>query len=467
MLLLRFVLSLLFAGALSQRVVISSSADFVRELGGGDVSHAGKTLVLANDIELTPQESESFLPIGANKAGAAFQGTLDGQGHIVSGLNATVPKLYVGLLGRSSGATIRGVVLDETCVFGSTFVSSLNSGSDLHIGSFAGLCADCRIERCVSMARVAFTGWLSHLYSKGGRAYMGGVAGTLSGASTVRTCGVYGLVEHAGSSKNADLGGLVGAVLPGSNATVECSGFYGTIRHGSFTRWDLSCGGAVGAVHGASSCSVLRSVSAGAVHVESAPDRKSVGAFIGACNSTTSSSGGGGGVRVSSSAWDKEQVYPLLGGGCGESDPETPDAYPFALMWEDGRTALKTLGDEWGVVEYNRGFGRFVSEKLPMRLLTPRGALPVPAKGGGAVFGGWFVDAQLTRPYDYDGSAWKGGNVVVTVYPKVVRRSSVVSSDCALVVVVAVVLGGALYYYRRNGAGRRRMEQRYNSHVHV
>ena len=468
----RFVLSLLFlAGAFSQRVVITSGADFVRALGGGggggggdgDVSYTGSTLVLANDIVLTPQESELFLPIGANKMGAPFRGTLDGQGHIVSGLNATVPKLYVGLVGRSSGASIRGVVLDESCEFGSTFVSSLKSGSDLHVGSFAGLCADCLIERCVSMARVAFTGWLSHLYTSGGRAYMGGIAGALSGVSAVRGCGMYGLVEHAGSSKNADLGGLVGAVLPGSTAAVVCTGFYGTIQHGSFTRWDLSCGGVVGAVHGDTDCSVLRSMSGGVMHVESAPDRKSVGVFIGGAYNSTG--GGKDKVRVNSSAWDKEQVYPLV--GWGESEPEVLDAYPLALTWEGGRFALKRLGAyEWAVVEYNGRFGRFASEKLPLRLLTPRAALPVPAKEGAGVtgFGGWFVDEQLTRPYN--SSAGAGSRSVIAVYPKMVGRRSVVS-DGALVVLVVVVLGAALHYYRRNGVGRRRMEQRYNPHVHA
>ena len=33
-------------------------------------------------------------------------------------------------------------------------MSSLKSVSDLHLGSLAGACADCRIERCVSMASV-------------------------------------------------------------------------------------------------------------------------------------------------------------------------------------------------------------------------------------------------------------------------------------------------------------------------
>lgn len=451
----------LLAEAFSERVTITSGSDLVRTLSSDSgTSYAGKTIVLTNDIELTPQESAYFSPIGAGKAGPSFEGTFDGRGHIISGLNVTVPKLYVGLFGRSSGATIRNVVLSETCAFGSTFTSSLKSTSDLHIGSFAGLCDDCLIERCVSMADVTFTGWLSHLSVGGGRAFIGGIAGTLSGASTVRACGMYGSIRHAGSSRNTDIGGLVGAVLPAASAVLECSGFYGAVSHSSFTRWDLNCGCIIGTESGRN-CSIVRCVSAGRIRPETSPDNTHIGTIMGAYNSSS------GIVRVSESVWDKEQSVPQV--GLNEEAVDALDAYSFALVTRmDCISVLKVLGDSWVLAQYRGRIGRFGNEGWSsVKMLAPRAALPVPARGrgknAGAAFGGWYFDKELSRKYS-EGRVEqeREGDGVVVLYPKWVR--SWVSGG-TLVLLGVVVLGGvAFYWYRKNKKGG--SHHRHSSNYH-
>lgn len=442
-----YLIALLLAEASSKKIVISSGADLVKTLNDDkDLTYEGKTLILSNDIELTPQESESFHPIGENKYGEPFQGTFDGQGHIISGLNVTIPKLYVGLFGRSSGATITRVILDETCTFESTFISSLKSMSDLHIGTISGLCDDCSINQCVSMATVAFSGKLSHFNTKGGEAFIGGIAGSLSSVSVMHSCGMYGVIRHTGSTKNADLGGLVGAVLPSSRVTVECSGFYGTILHSSFTRWDLNSGGIIGVTRGYG-CNIFRCVSAGKQDIESNPERKSVGSVIGAYN-ISETTGGNSGVKVINSVWDKEQTSPIV--GRGEDTVSIAEVHPFALVGRrvTGDTELGVLGgDPWVLAEYKAQLGRFSSYTNSVKMFTPRTALPVPTRKGGVAFGGWFLDAKLSHPYkgESEEEMW------VVLYPKWVQKD-LVSTEIMIVMVIVFSAVG-LYYHKKKKEG--------------
>ena len=122
-------------------------AAFAESVSAGQ-TYAGRTVVLAADIDMT---GRTFAPIGQSMAGdwsAVFQGTFDGQGHAIRGLtvtggsggaglfsslyNAVVQNLRLeisvagqgqvavgGLAGRMVNATVRNVAVDGNITAGS------------------------------------------------------------------------------------------------------------------------------------------------------------------------------------------------------------------------------------------------------------------------------------------------------------------------------------------------------------
>ncbi|MCL2281845.1 MAG: hypothetical protein FWC26_00835, partial [Fibromonadales bacterium] len=68
------------------------------------VNFSGKTILLANDIDLG---EKSWTPIG-NSTACTFQGIFDGQSHVISGLHVS-DAYYAGLFGRVNGAEIKDV----------------------------------------------------------------------------------------------------------------------------------------------------------------------------------------------------------------------------------------------------------------------------------------------------------------------------------------------------------------------
>ena len=63
-----------------------------------------------------------------------FNGTFDGQGHVISDLKMTSSSQYVGVFGISRGLTIKNVIIDSSCS-----ITSLFSDSGTAIGGIIGL----------------------------------------------------------------------------------------------------------------------------------------------------------------------------------------------------------------------------------------------------------------------------------------------------------------------------------------
>ena len=86
-------------------------------------SYSGKTVFLCADIDFSGGLSEQFEPIRNSNS---FQGTFDGQGYTISNLVMNSSSQDVGLLGFSYRATIRNVVLDDSCSVVSSFMGNNN-----------------------------------------------------------------------------------------------------------------------------------------------------------------------------------------------------------------------------------------------------------------------------------------------------------------------------------------------------
>ena len=224
---LSFGFAFLAGGAIGGELRIRSVDDFIqfRDNVDSGTNYYGTTVFLDSDIDFA---GKTFEPIG--NYSNYFNGTFDGQGHVISNLAMTSSSIYVGLFGYSWGLTIRNVILDSSC----SITSSYGSGS-VYIGGIIGHCdarnGPCTIENSANMGSVTFSGYVSSSYYL----HLGGIAGYLSFYdfdSTVKNCANYGDVTHSGKSKDSCIGGIVGW---SSNSSSNRVYIYNSLNHGTIT----------------------------------------------------------------------------------------------------------------------------------------------------------------------------------------------------------------------------------------
>lgn len=175
------------------------------------VSYVGRTILIANDIELT----SPWIPIGT--ANHAFDGIFDGQGHIVSAVDVNSADGYAAFFGKSSG-TIRNVVLSGSVV--STDETGTEEAADIdYVAGVVGL-------NLGTVSRVSSTIDVSgeYLYN------CGGIAGRNEG--TITECENFGSVYGF-----QNIGGIVGtnygSVTKSCNAgDIQCTQNYGKLGVG-------------------------------------------------------------------------------------------------------------------------------------------------------------------------------------------------------------------------------------------
>jgi len=91
-------------------------------------SYSGKYLKLGNDIALNNTELAQWTPIGSDYS--PFQGTFDGDGHVISGVYINSTNSYQGLFGVNSG-TIKNLGIVASYIKGRSYVGGL-VGHNLH-----------------------------------------------------------------------------------------------------------------------------------------------------------------------------------------------------------------------------------------------------------------------------------------------------------------------------------------------
>jgi len=180
-------------------VTINTAAElaaFAADVNAGN-SYAGKTVKLNNNINLA---NKAWTPIGACNSTAYFQGTFDGQGYTIYGLNvdkSTDTYMYstAGLFGwvDTAGATIKNVNISGATVQGSHWVGGV-------VGYMTG-----RIENC-SVTDSVIVGYNVNSEANGDK--IGGIVGYMNehgyiNNNTVSDCTISG---------NRDIGGIAGSV---------------------------------------------------------------------------------------------------------------------------------------------------------------------------------------------------------------------------------------------------------------
>ena len=196
---------------------------------------------LTSDIDLTGKD---WTPIGQYTGSSDyvyFGGTFDGDGHTVSGLKIDNAKAYQALFGYVKGGTIRNLT-----VKGSVKTSTGSTAYAAGIVAYGNpvTISNCTNEVDVTATAKGYVAGISAYLGNGSKLencsnkgqisgcgnYVGGMAGNVSGATSVVTsCFNDGKVENAGkpSSNAFSTGGIAGGASTG--VTIERCGNTGAI----------------------------------------------------------------------------------------------------------------------------------------------------------------------------------------------------------------------------------------------
>ena len=195
-------------------------------------SGAGEGLcaVLTADIDL------GYQPWPVIGASAPFTGTLDGQGHTVSGLCVTElsGRTALGLFGTAEHAVLRDITVSGSIDL--TGVDMTGAADALRVGGLVGLGSGVTLERCVSQVEITVS--LTNAADNQSAA-LGGLAGRLTGdAHRLTDCRNEGAItvtmapgsRYPGGSGQGGLGGVTGSVT--SDAVLARCVNTGTITAG-------------------------------------------------------------------------------------------------------------------------------------------------------------------------------------------------------------------------------------------
>ena len=192
---------------------------------GGQTQNRGAYAVLTADIDL---KNEEWTPIGNYTEGNKiyYEGTFDGGGHTISGLNVTGKFRCASLFGAVKGGTIKNLT-----VAGNVSHNYYSTGLDCHVGGIVGSALDAAtIENCSNNCSV--TG--------GSGDFIGGIAGSNIDNARIIDCynvgTITGTFNGTGGVTGLNMGTIsncynVGTVK-GSHAVGEIVGNnFGTVEN--------------------------------------------------------------------------------------------------------------------------------------------------------------------------------------------------------------------------------------------
>ncbi len=156
-------------------LIIDSASDMAlfSKLINTTTSGEGMTFCLAANVDMNIYCSEGdhtstalndFAPIGSGDVSAEkyFAGIFDGMGHTISNLHLSAggnSEVMIGLFGKLSGATVKNLIIDESCSFGE------NGNANTAVASLAPVIEHSTVQNVWTRASVASAG-----------SYIGGMA---------------------------------------------------------------------------------------------------------------------------------------------------------------------------------------------------------------------------------------------------------------------------------------------------
>lgn len=191
------------AGKTEMDIVYPEDLAGLAQLVNSGISFEGKTLRLANDLDMN---AEPWTPIGG--LDKPFKGTFEGNNHRVSNLAPqSETSRYIGLFGLSEGV-IRNLVVEGTYDVATVDVE----GAKEYLFNVGGLCGlnGGTISHCRNYASVKAS--ISQTTDIQTNPYVGGISGQNNG--TIDNCQNYGVVEahnpNTGAKAYVHIGGIAG-----------------------------------------------------------------------------------------------------------------------------------------------------------------------------------------------------------------------------------------------------------------
>lgn len=432
-------------------------------------SHAGTTVRLVADLDLTTLGTVD--PIGKSPD-TPFLGAFDGQGHAIRNMTIKSSQASVGMIGysadangESGGATVSNLVLDTTCTVQSAQPSP-ESPESFFLAAFIGSCTaserQCRVDSCVNMGSVLFTG--SPTLTTNVRTVIGGILGGCHGnihGCVVENCVNYGTLTRISDSLSSSsltpsssltssyIGGIVGLLSNGEYAEtyIKSCFNYGTLVDKSSPSGSLYIGGVVAYGHENTTvyaCANMGTHTCGTLpeHVDSRiggiAGRMAVGADItygfwradawgGAIGFNSNGDGGDGAVVNESLAFVFESLTTV--------DDDNDDVGEVPLY--DALSNAAEGGAAWLYgVECVLNGGEF-GVTVPSPLIVPTlAAVPTPTMGD-TPFCGWCTDPNLTAYADMAPLAPSDGIKLYAKWYHTISFEMRNSDETAAVVVVA------------------------------
>lgn len=212
-------------------------------------------ITIAEDGTATVNEGEtvsSWTPVKyfINSDAVGYEGIFDGANHTISGLYVNTADGYMGLFALAKGATIKNVGITDSYFYGDDNIASVVAvARNTTISNCFS--SNCRIvnqnSRTGGIAANLIDSNISGCYNtsdiKSLSGTVGGIAGEISGTTTVRDCFNTGDIESKTTSTYHDIGGIVG-LINSSFAFVENCCNIGNISSGA------TDGGIVGGSYG-------------------------------------------------------------------------------------------------------------------------------------------------------------------------------------------------------------------------
>lgn len=401
------VVLLLSNGYALEITSIEDFKEFSSNVSNGIKNYKGETIHLTNDLDFAAFSSSSslssFVPVGKSEGSYFFQGTFDGQGHVISNLNLVSKEIrFLGIFGYSKSIAIKNLVVDSSCSFESSHSDKVDSSS---VGSLLGRCdskdGKCVVEGCVNMASVKYTG------SSDKTIFLGGLSGNFMPVShdiIVENCVNYGNVSSVTpSTEHIRIGGITGEIWCDSTVSVNlnitntirnCVNFGGLSNSGKITV-DFYMGG-ISSVDKPNvvyeNCVSLGSISYG----KSLPSEKGIGAISGKTISGT----------FSDCFWDDSLGVNVIGERSSNATMKG-SVEPFSMTSIPGNTTILDILNNgasgvWRFLELNSNGGSAVGPVIVFLIdAVKRIDLPLPSPvREGYTFDEWYCDENLTDVFN-------------------------------------------------------------------
>ena len=192
---------------------------FSKNVNSG-MSFPNITIFLEDDIDMTGITMDS---IGVS--GNSFEGTFDGKGHTIKGLNIASKYPQSGIFGYSlKGMNVRNIIVDQSCTISGVY-SSVNHIKDLVTISTGGIIGYCfpKNRECV-LENALNLGTVTHIESTSDdMLYIGGLVGYFTSDfanSIIRNSLFMGSIELK-NIKQCGIGGIIGGLV-GSSSYSPC-----------------------------------------------------------------------------------------------------------------------------------------------------------------------------------------------------------------------------------------------------